>query len=399
MNKDLIIELLKKYPSFYLYDESVIEESVTLLKEKFPNVQFLYSMKCNPNEHILRTLFNMGMGADAASVGEVRTAARMGLAKNEIYYSAPGKSYKDIEEAIDKSVIIADSISEIERIDKISKDRGLVTSIGVRLNPDFGFGGGAPIPAKFGIDEEHFFDFFAEKKCENIKITGLHVHLKSQELDALKIADYHKNVFVLAKRFKEVCGCLEYVNLGSGLGITYNKADVPIDVDYVAGEFTKLKDSLGADTKIMIETGRYAVGKSGVYATTVLDRKVSRGKTYVILKNTLNGFVRPAMAKMVERYSSDEYPAPCEPMYTCKDAFQIIPLADGTATERVTLVGNLCTAQDVIAENVMMPHLEYGDGIVMTNAGSYAAVITPMQFSSQEKPAELFLKADGTVIK
>ena len=116
MKKELILELLKKYPSFYLYDEKIINERIDMLKTKFPKAQFLYSVKCNPDKNVLKTIFNKGFGVDAASLGEVLIAKDMGLAKNQIYYSAPGKSYEDIKEAIDKSVIIADSLGEIKRI-------------------------------------------------------------------------------------------------------------------------------------------------------------------------------------------------------------------------------------------------------------------------------------------
>ncbi|MCH4208222.1 MAG: hypothetical protein LKF79_07845 [Solobacterium sp.] len=84
--------------------------------------------------------------------------------------------------------------------------------------------------------------------------------------------------------------------------------------------------------------------------------------------------------------------------FTARDAFGICPLSEADPTETVTLVGNLCTASDVIAEGIRMPHLEYGDIIVITNAGSYAYVLSPVQFSSQPIPAELFLREDGQVI-
>ena len=87
-----------------------------------------------------------------------------------------------------------------------------------------------------------------------------------------------------------------------------------------------------------------------------------------------------------------------EPMYTGRSSFQFLPITDNTETETVTLVGCLCTGTDIIAQDIAMPHLEPGDGIVITNAGAYAAVMTPMQFASLEKPAELFLKEDGTVL-
>lgn len=104
------------------------------------------------------------------------------------------------------------------------------------------------------------------------------------------------------------------------------------------------------------------------------------------------------MSKLIEHYSLEESPSGSEPLFTCKDAFEFLALQENRPSEIVTLVGNLCTATDVVAENIIMPHLESGDFIVMTNAGSYAAVLSPIQFSSQEVPEELFLTIDGEVL-
>lgn len=128
-----------------------------------------------------------------------------------------------------------------------------------------------------------------------------------------------------------------------------------------------------------------------------MDKKTSYGKTFVVLAATLTGFARPAYAHMFEKYAVDEFPAECEPFYTCKGAFQYVPLTENTDTEKVTLCGGLCTSTDIIEEDIELKKLDIGDVVVITNAGSYAAVITPMEFASLRKPAQLMLKADGTV--
>jgi len=93
-----------------------------------------------------------------------------------------------------------------------------------------------------------------------------------------------------------------------------------------------------------------------------------------------------------------EEPAGKEPLFTKEDAFAFITLQESRQKEKVTLVGNLCTAADVIAEDIEVPYLEEGDCLIMTNAGSYAAVLSPMQFSSQERPKEFFLSAKGEIL-
>jgi len=398
-NKDIIAKLAESHDSFYLYDQRVIQESIARLQGYFPQVDFLYSMKCNPHAEVLKTVFDGGLWADAASLGEVLMAESHGLAKEQIYYSAPGKLHQDIETALDKAVIIADSIDELYRIDEIARERGEIVCVGIRINPDFTLTGDGCAFNKFGIDEDQAITFLKTQPCANVKVNGIHVHLKSQELCTENLIGYHQKMFALAERFDSLCGGLEYVNFGSGIGVTYATGDEDVDLAALSKSFKRQLETFKLQhpqTKVMIETGRYVSCKAGVYVTKVIDRKVSCGKTFLVLRSTLNGFVRPAMEQIFSAYGNEV--APVEPFYTCKDAFQFATLKDEEPTECVTLFGNLCTGIDAVARDIMMPHLEYGDVVVMNNAGAYAAVITPMQFSSQERPAELFLREAGLVI-
>lgn len=400
-NRALIAKLAEKYDSFYLYDESCIISGVNTLKENFPQIEFLYSIKCNPNHHVLHSVFTQDFGADAASLGEVLLANEAGLTKDKIYYSAPGKTMEDIESAISRSILIADSLDEIKRIQMIASQAGITANIGIRINPDFSFCGNCGQPSKFGIDEEQAIEFIRNHDCKNVKITGIHVHLRSQELNTRILSDYYGKMLRLAEKFHSLCGELEYVNMGSGMGIQYSVNETPLDMKLLSADISSELDKFKVahpNTKLIIETGRYAVGKSGVYVTKVVDRKVSRGKTYLILKNTLNGFIRPSLAVLVTHYAAQEGLAPSEPLFTGKDAFQFLTFKDNEPAELVTLAGNLCTATDVVAEDIMLPHLECGDCIAITNAGSYAAVLSPMQFATQEKPVEIFLTTDDKII-
>lgn len=399
--KDIIAQQAQLHDSFYLYDGCGILERTECLKSNFPGIEFLYSIKCNPHPQVLRTIFSQGFGADAASLGEVLLAGEAGLSKNQIYYSAPGKTEKDIETAITRAVLIADSLSEIRRIQNAAERLGIVAEIGIRINPDFTFYADCGMPSKFGIDQDQALDFLQNQTCPNVRITGIHVHLKSQELQADVLAGYYRKMFRLAEIFQRACGGLEYVNLGSGIGIPYSGKDSELDMPLLGAALEKELAgfrSMHPSTRVMIEVGRYAVCKSGVYVTKVIDRKVSRGKSYLILKNTLNGFLRPSLAQLVMHYSQETSPAGTEPLFTSGDAFGFLTLKEDAPTEYVTLVGNLCTAADVVADDILMPRMEPGDVVIMTNAGSYAAVLSPMQFSAQEKPAELFLHPDGRVV-
>lgn len=400
-NKKMVLEQGKKYDSFYLYDENIVLENIKKLKESFPNVKFLYSVKSNHHPEMLKTIFSQGIGADAASSNEVLKAFNNNVPKEEILYSAPGKSMEDIETAFDKCIFTADSLNEINILNDLGKEKNKIIEIGIRINPDFTLYSNVGVATKFGIDEEILIENLELiKSFKNIKIIGIHVHSSSQELNTEILKVYYRNMFILTKRIENKLNLkLKFVNLGSGIGIPFSVTDNPVDVNDLGKELNSLCEEFKDEIKgvqIYIETGRYLCGPSGVYATKVMDIKISRGKKFVILKNTFNGFIRPSMEAFVKSYSKD--PKMNEPLFTKKDAFQYVVLTDEKKLETVDLYGNLCTSTDLIGKDMLLPKIEIGDLIAITNAGCYAAVLTPFQFSSQLPPKELYLKKDGTVI-
>jgi len=401
-NKEAVLESAKKFDSFYLYDQSRIVEYARQLKRDFENVELLYSNKTNSNKRVVETVFSQGFGSDSASLAEVMMGKNYGLPKEKIYYSASGKSLSDIREAMDVAVIVADSINEILKIQEIAQEKGFVEEIGMRVNPGFGFYSREGVPLKFGIDEKSIFEN-AEllKELKNVKIVGIHIHLSCQELKAEVLETYYRNILNISAEIQKKLGAeFKFVNLGSGIGTDYRQSDNPLDTVALGKATAELVGTFKEkmpDAKIFIELGRFIVTKCGVYVTKVLDWKQSYGKTFVILNNTLNGFMRPSIAQLIASYSYDQNPRGCEPLFSGKDSYDFIALNDESEQEMVTLVGNLCTSADVIAKDILMPKLECGDVIVITNAGSYAAVLSPMQFSSQTPPAQLFLDTYGNV--
>lgn len=401
-NSNVIEKLSEKFDSFYLYDESKILDSIGNLKRNFKGIKFLYSLKTNPNPYVLDTIYSCGIGADAASLEEVKQSSVRGVKKENLQFSAPGKSRKDIEESIEIATVIADSINEVKMIDEVAKEKNIIAKIGVRINPNFTFYTDNGVAGKFGVDEDAFFEFIKDLgNYKNINLVGIHVHSKSQELDYRRIENYYKNLIELFKRCqKELNSKLEFLNMGSGIGIPYELDEREVDIESLGESLEKFieesKKELG-EISIYIETGRYIVGKSGVYVTKVMDKKVSHGETFVILNNTLNGFYRPSISQMVKLYKEEDA-TPNEPLFTSFNSTQIYPLKESSEKERVNLMGNLCTAADVIAKNVEFPKLEIGDLVVMTNAGSYSYVLTPLQFASMNRPKEILLKLNNTVV-
>ena len=403
-DRTLLLKLAQTHESFYLYDQRVMLSHLFQLRSAIPWAHFLYSVKANPHHAVLDTVFSQGFGGDAASLGEVELCRMHGLKPEEIFFSAPGKPASALSGALGRCVLVADSLGEMERIEALAEERETTADIGLRVNPNFTFTADAGAPGKFGVDEEQLFDAMDRLKAmKRVRLVGIHVHLKSQELDEAVLERYYRKLLELAERVAEALGRpLRFLNLGSGLGIPFGAQDTSLDVSALGVGVSAQVEAFRRrfpETKLYIETGRFVTGRAGIYATHVTDVKTSRGKRYALLANTLNGFARPSLAQLVAQYTHAPQPPMWEPLFTCRRPYRIYVLNDAQETETVTLAGNLCTAADLVEPMITLPKLSVGDVVVFTNAGCYAAVISPVQFASLEPPAQLFLTEEGQILE
>ena len=396
---DHILTLARENAPCYLYEYDVLRQQTETLRRTFPQYDLLYSIKANPFPPVVRALAALGMGADAASAREVLLSRECGMAAGDIFFSAAGKTEQALETAWDDGEIIADSLGEVARIGALCQKKGQRRAIGVRMNPGFGMGGGLGGPSKFGINEEDLPQLKALLDTIPVTVEGIHVHLKSQNLDADVLGGCYRDSWALAKRVQQALDCdLRYVNFGSGVGVAYDEHyEQPMDLE----RLRTYTDAIAADNavtlkaRLMIETGRFPTARAGTYWLKVVDKKFSRGKTYVITENCMNGLQKPALAAMLRHAAGDGTLTPYEPLFTSEWAFPIVAHGSESVTETVDIVGNLCCAADVLAEDFTGPKLEVGDLIEVKNAGAYACTLTAQRFSSHPPSRELLVYGDG----
>lgn len=384
------MKFLRENVPCYLYEENIIKKHCYALLDAIPEVDFLYSVKTNPFMPVLKTVAAQGFGADAASVKEVQMAGQAGISSDKIYYSAPGKTIQDLEKIWDKCTIIADSLSELHCLEQCGENKNEQVNIGVRVNPNFTMNGNSAVSSKFGIDEDQLVA--DALRFPHLKITGIHVHLRSQILDADMLCKYYHNCYMLAERINELPGVeIQFINFGSGIGTVYDAAkEKPLALKKLgqALQTLEVKNYNSLRAKFILETGRFVVCNAGTYYTRIVDRKISCGKTYLVVQNAMNGFMRPAIAELL-RQNIGMFPKNGqEPLYTTGTQSEFCILGRNKNHETVDIVGNLCTALDVIAKDISLPHAEIGDILAVSNAGSYGYTLTPLLFSSQESPKE-----------
>ena len=166
------------------------------------------------------------------------------------------------------------------------------------------------------------------------------------------------------------------VNLGGGFGIPYFPGEAPLDVEAVgAALLPRLAAFPG--TRFAIELGRWLVGEAGVYLTRVIDRKVSRGETFLVCDGGLNHQLAATgnLGTVVRR----NYP------------IAVATASSGAPTETVTVAGPLCTPLDRLAEQVELPGAGPGDVIAVFMAGAYGLTASPWEFLGHRRPIELLV--------
>jgi len=378
MDKEQVLAIANNEASpFYLYDLCVIENKVKQIMASFPEFRLLYSIKANPHPSIVKHLANMGLGFDAASVNEVQLALNQGGMSDSVFYSAPGKTIRDLDATLDCCEIIADSINELNRLNCLAHSAECKIRVGVRLNvmntkitqsTNEIMGG---VASKFGISIEDFNTLNMEK-LPNIDVVGVHIYFGSQLLDVkLIINNFHiiANTVLSMKCIKNI----QYINFGGGFGIPYEKSEFCLDIKQLSDllhndlQFQELNQT---SIRLNLELGRYLVAECGYFITRILDVKNSYGKKFAIIDGGMNTFYRPIMTG---------------------NFHEIVQFNTNGESEIVTLVGKLCTPIDKYYEDIALYPLSVDDIIAFKNAGAYGFSMSLLEFISHDRPKEILI--------
>ncbi|HOO59500.1 MAG TPA: alanine racemase [Candidatus Mcinerneyibacteriales bacterium] len=376
---------------FYYYDEEIIRHQARRLKDILPpNGEIFYSVKANPNLHIVRTLADEGCGMEIASSGELKLCLRAGISPDKIIYAGPAKRNDELEEALLSGVgaVNVESAVELERLAVLCRRYEKKQKIHLRINPPFDvggngikMGGGAQ---KFGIDSERLSDIKALlDKNPLIQCVGFHVFAATQLLDGQKLLIYFKRAITLMKESGVKLGIeLLHLDIGSGLGISYGPEESGLDDDSLTKGMKELFNDEGIETrKVLIETGRFLVGQSAFFVTRVIDKKISRGVVYLLCDGGIHHMLRPVLI-------GDNH-----------EIFLLGTKEIERPKECVTIAGPLCTSVDVLGIDVELERAEIGDILCVAQAGAYGYTESMPFFLSHPVPDEYMRDLNGRVRK
>jgi diaminopimelate decarboxylase len=369
---------------FYLYSHATLSRHMEAFTSAFASVPHLvcYSIKANSNLAVLKTFVNLGAGFDMVSGGELFRAQQVGCDPRKIVYSGVGKTEPEIEAALNANILMfnVESPQELETIDRVAGRLGKKAGIAIRVNPDVDpqthpYISTGMKKAKFGINiSQALEDYRRAAAMPNLEVIGVDCHIGSQLTKLSPFVDAIKKVRELVEALQQEGFAIKYLDLGGGLGITYDDEEPPTPADYaeVVIEATK-----GLNVTLIFEPGRMMVGNAGILAAKVLYIKEGEAKNFVIVDAAMNDLARPAL------YGS----------------YQGIEPVDRSTKERMVadVVGPICESGDFLAQDREIPVFKQGDLLAVTSAGAYGFTMAS-NYNSRPRTPEVMVKGDQVLV-
>ena len=365
----------------YVYSAAAIAARYAAIDAAFAGVphSIHYALKANSTLAIARLLRSLGSSVDANSGGEIDVALRAGFTPAQIVFTGVGKTPAELSHAIAVGIkaINVESPGEIERIDAIASARGVRVDVALRINPDIDARTHAHISTglktnKFGIPFESVKNIArAARDHAAINVVGLHIHIGSQITDLRPLADAATALVQLARELRDAGTAIEHLDLGGGLGVSYDGSPVPSAQDYGAALLPIVRD---AGFAIVLEPGRQIMAPAGVLLTRVVDVKPQDDrKLFVIMDAGMTEIIRPMLYNAFHRI---------EPV-----------IEERGPRLAADIVGPLCESSDTLGRDRTVPAPQPGDLYAVMDAGAYGFVMAS-NYNRRLLPAEVLVE-DG----
>jgi diaminopimelate decarboxylase len=371
-------KLTKKFETpLYCYSYEKLKHNINNFKLNFKSFSPLicFALKANSNLKIIKEIKKLGLGADVVSKGELMKALKAGVNSKKIVYSGVGKTSSELSYAIDKKILLinSESKSEVLEIEKLAKSKKKIVDIGIRLNPNTDAKTLSQISTgkkenKFGVNEKTFIELVNYiKKSKYINLKCLSVHIGSQIINH---KPYEKMLRVIDKLIRKINYKFEFIDLGGGMGISYQENEKKLNYKKYSHAVKKLLKK--HDCKIIFEPGRSIIGNTGILVSKVIYIKENQTKNFIILDAAMNDFMRPAL-------------------YGAKH--RIIPLNRKREISKKTyeFVGPICETTDKFLTINKFQKLNEKDLVIICDVGAYGSSLSS-NYNLRTKPVEILVK-------
>ncbi|SKA78731.1 diaminopimelate decarboxylase [Paucidesulfovibrio gracilis DSM 16080] len=379
-----VADLAAEYGTpLYVYSASTIRRHFKAFDSAFRGLDHLtcFSVKANSNLSVLRLMAELGGGVDIVSGGELYRALKAGVPSEKIVYSGVGKKDHEIREALEADILMfnVESMQELERINEIAQDMGRVARISFRINPDVDPKTHPYISTgmkknKFGLDIDHSRQAYKlAQQLPGIEPVGMDCHIGSQLTSIDPFLETLEKLLAFYRELDEQGIKIRYLDLGGGLGITYDQEEPPHPEEFGNALTNALQ---GLPLTLILEPGRVIAGNTGILVTEVQYLKSTPSKNFVIVDAAMNDLVRPALYQSFHAIGEVEQ--------------------HSRPAKSYDVVGPICETSDFLARDRELPEPRQGELLAVYSAGAYGFTMAS-NYNSRPRPAELIV--DGTEVQ
>ncbi|MBU2548415.1 MAG: diaminopimelate decarboxylase [Proteobacteria bacterium] len=365
----------------YVYSQATLVRHYHAFDQAFEGLDHLvcYSVKACSNISLIRLFSDLGGGSDIVSGGELFRALRAGVPASRIVYSGVGKTPDEIRQALDADILMfnVESPQELTTLNRIASDLGRTARIALRVNPDVDAKTHPYISTglkknKFGIAHENALaEYRRAMSLPGLEVVGIDCHIGSQLTEVGPFVDAVGRLKDLLDALRTEGMAIRYLDLGGGLGITYEAEEPPQPAEYAGA----VREALaGLDVTLILEPGRVIVGNAAVFLTRVLYTKQTELKRFVIVDGAMNDLLRPTL-------------------YGSFHGIEPVRRKEGPRA-RVDVVGPICETGDFLARDRDLPGVEAGDLLAVMSAGAYGFSMSS-NYNSRRKAAEVLVNGRG----
>ncbi|HEY0299716.1 MAG TPA: diaminopimelate decarboxylase [Rhizomicrobium sp.] len=374
---------------FYCYSSATLARHYRVFAAAFPpSALVAFSVKALGNIAVLKTLAQLGAGADVVSGGELKKALRAGIPGSRIVFSGVGKTRAEMTLGLEAGIhqFNVESEPELEALSEVARGLNKTAPVTIRVNPDVDAKTHAKITTgtaetKFGIPWRRARAAYAlAAKLPAIQVVGIDVHIGSQIVDLEPFETAFKKVAELTATLRADGHAIARLDLGGGLGVPYAVDNTPPpDPSAYGAMATRITKDLGV--QLILEPGRLIAANAGILVTRVLYIKKGEAKTFAIVDAGMNDLIRPAL------YDSHH------------EIVRVNEPGVHTPRARYDVVGPVCETSDIFAADRDLPELKAGDLVAILSAGAYGAVMSSAYNARPPAPEVLVKDEQWSVVR
>lgn len=364
----------------YVYSRATLERHWNAFDSVFSGQDHLicYAVKANSSLAVLNVLARLGSGFDIVSGGELERVVAAGGDASKVVFSGVGKTAQEMRRALELGIrcFNVESMAELDRLNDIAGELGKKAPVSLRINPDVDAKTHPYISTglkenKFGIDIHDAEAAFAyANEMAHLNVIGVDCHIGSQLCDVAPFVDALDRLLGLINRLGSQGISLQHIDVGGGLGVTYQDEEPPSPAEYATAILDRLKDT---DLEIILEPGRAIAGNAGILLTRVEYLKPGADKNFAIVDAAMNDLLRPAL-----------YDA-------WMDIVPVVPREDGVKGV-YDIVGPICETGDFLGKDRQL-NLATGDVLAVKSAGAYGFNMSS-NYNTRPRAAEVMV--DGS---